>query len=252
MFNTYILNLDSENERYNKQLPELNKLGINPIRVSGVLGKPNINNTNVSNMCKLTCPYSVIGCALGHYKIYEQFIQDDTNNVCLILEDDAFPKFNDKMSLYDVLFKYNPNTWDILQLHCDSLNKRDCGNSVTHMSGSNAAYFITKKGAKKMLSFKIHTHIDLETNLNKQIVKLKTPNNLFYTDEDDSSNRNDLKFLDFINANYDVGEKKIKHFLSFKSFRIPFTNKNILVFHIIIINFIVIFLTLYFIKKYFL
>lgn len=235
MFNTYVLNLDSEYNRVEKQFPELRKCGLDPIRVSGVKGNEFTKHPYLSDLCKITCPYSVIGCALGHYKIYEQFLNNDPNNICLVLEDDAFPKFNHVDVLNQVLFENNSQEWDILQIHCDGIFKNDCKNEVTLKSGSTAAYFITKKGANKMLSHKINTHIDLDTNNDKSIIKKKTKENFFFTDEKSSTNRIDNKLFSKLNFQYAHGEKTIGDFLSFKVFRIPLLNKDVLVYHTIIL-----------------
>lgn len=228
MFNTYVLNLDSEYNRVEKQFPELRKCGLDPIRVSGIKGNEFTNHPYLSDLCKITCPYSVIGCALGHYKIYEQFLNNDPNNVCLVLEDDAFPKFNHVDALNQVLFENNSQEWDILKLHFDGANEKACNQTeITGLNfGSTAAYFITKKGAKKCLKNKINTHMDLNLLFLKDLNLKKNKIALFYTDETNSSNRN-INWIEKFSTKNHCGEKTNLMFFNFYIFRIPYLNIQI-------------------------
>jgi hypothetical protein len=159
---TYVLSLDTE--RFNKQHKALEAAGIYDIqKIDGVVGKNELQNKNVTALCRASCPYSLIGCSLGHRKIYEHFIATNDDDVCLVLEDDAFPLFKDWSEV-----KVTDSDWDILQLHCDGPLPLSCSaDRPSALSGSMAAYFITKEGTRKMLDQKVYTHLDIQRNLNK-------------------------------------------------------------------------------------
>jgi len=228
-FNTYIINLKTEPERIKKQIPGLKKTGLDPIVIEAVDGKTQVNNENLTFFCKYFRPFSVIGCALSHYKVYSHFIENDQNDICLVLEDDAFPLFKNKDVLSRILNQFSTVQWDKIQLHCDNIREKGCEGTVSKTySNSTAAYFVSKKGAQKILKGKIDTHFDRDLNSRKELIRLKTPRNYFYTDESVSSNRKNYFFLKYFEKiPYAVGEKNVSHHLGFNWYRIPFVNINI-------------------------
>ena len=258
MFNTYVINLDSQPGRWNAQSKELAKVGINPIRIKGVLNEDNSTNKYHSFIGRKTSSYK--GCNSSHVKACENFINNDPNQIALILEDDAYPKFNNVKNLENYLENCYPYDFDMLLVHCDGRcpikNKQ---NSLV-FSGSGAGYFITKEGAKKILNHKFHSAFDFETNLIPNFKKIVSDKNFFWTDENyimtnnTSSHRiksNQLndnttdKIMTKLTCNR--GEKTWRHIKNFKTLKIPIINYNLKVNHLIIIFLIILF---FIIKKF--
>lgn len=231
---TYVLSLDTE--RFNKQRTALEAAGIYDVqKIDGVLGKNELQNPNLTPVCRASCPYSLIGCSLGHRKIHEHFIDNDPNDVCLVLEDDAFPLFKDKSEI-EALVSTNTSSpdWDILQLHCDGMFNRSCSSDRPNVtSGSTAAYFITKEGALKMLDQQVYTYSDIQTNLDSRINKKKTPTNYFYTDERKSMNRIDGGGGGWFNFLMPHGEKTYDNLFSMKVVRLPGTSTELTFYNVV-------------------
>lgn len=143
-----------------------------------------------------------IACALSHYKIFEQLVNDDEFDAYLILEDDVVlqqyddePDFNLKNVLYE-LDLYTP-LWDIAYLNEPkfiSPNSLKEFNKFWNMGiFSNftdaCSYIITKKTAKKLIELH-NQHIDLcaDDFLTRQVYlcSLRTKKPIFinnYTNE---------------------------------------------------------------------
>jgi GR25 family glycosyltransferase involved in LPS biosynthesis len=251
MYKIYIINMNRHPERLAKQLKALRAVGITDVvRVTGVVGDAVTNDPRISSLCQYTCPYSVIGCGMSHYNAYETFLADeDGNDACLILEDDAFPLFKDRSDLDAVLTAHPPSNWDIFKLHCDGLFKGSCPSnddlSMAVDSGSNAAYFVSRAGAQKLLRTRLYTHIDFHMNINTDLIKRKTPYNYFYTDEAHSDNRNDGGGGGWFNFLTPHGEKTYDNVLSMKMFRIPGTDIELTAYNIIFFIIFVCCLTAY-------
>ena len=237
---TYVLSLDAA--RFSKQQAALEAAGIYDVqKFDGVIGKNELQNPNLTPVCRASCPYSLIGCSLGHRKIHEHFVATSDDDVCLVLEDDAFPLFKDWSEV-----KVSSADWDILQLHCDGPLSRSCSaDSPSVISGSMAAYFITKEGALKLLDQQVYTYPDIQTNLDSRINKKKTSKNYFYTDEKKSMNRIDGGGGGWFNFLMPHGEKTYDNLLSMKMFRIPGTDIELTAYNIIIFILFVCCLTAY-------
>ena len=266
---TFVINLDDYKENYIKQLAYLESIGISPHRFSGINAlkdehlKP-IYKQYISNFALHFTPKSVIGCALSHIlcckHIYDNYINIEDNNnkiACgaisplyfLIMEDDAFPKYN-KTEFYERLNKtiydiqiLDPN-WEIIQLHSDCFYSTTDSYNTHFACGSTAAYLISESGLKKNLKYKILSHVDFVEHNFIRYRKYRAKENLFYTNEKESLNRNINKtknlsyyslyfksyILELIN-NYTQllnlrGEKKYENFLEFKLFKLPYFKKE--------------------------
>lgn len=258
MFNTYVINLDSQPGRWDAQSKELIKVGINPIRIKGILNEE-ASDENYSFLGRKTSLFK--GCTSSHIKACNNFLNNDPNQIALILEDDAYPKFNNVKILEEYLETCHPYNFDMLLVHCDiRCPIKDKQKSLV-FSGSGAAYFITKQGAKKILNHKFTTVIDFETNLIPNFKKIVSGENFFWTDEnyimtnDISSDRIESKqkndnMIDKIitKLSFNRGEKTWRHSKNFKFFKIPIINYTLTVKHLIIILFTLI---LFFIIKKF-
>lgn len=264
---TFVINLDDYKENYNKQLPYLENIGLKIERFSGINAlkdehlKP-IYKEYISKFALNCTPKSVIGCALSHIlcckHIYENYINLEDNNIAcgaispqyfLIMEDDAFPKYVKEdflnrlnKTIYEIQL-LDPN-WEIIQLHSDGPFPTINTYSTHFISGSAAAYLISESGLKKNLKSKILSHMDfIEHNFIK-FRKYRAKENLFYTNEKDSLNRNINKtknlsyyslciksnILELINKYTNLlklrGEKTYANFLEFKLLKLPYFKKE--------------------------
>ena len=244
-FTTYVINLDKNKDRWCKQSRELRNVGIIPTRFSGYTYN-DIDKNELLNKFGLFyhfCSNSMIGCAYSHLKVLEKFIETN-EKVCLILEDDAYPKFKNVSELNILIKNIYENIliepWDVYALHSDGIINDKIYNFKNILSMSNAAYFITRKGAKNLLKCIIYTHCDLNFNISHllgNIIKKINKENFFYTKEElTSDNRkinNNYCLLDIIinkiilNKKILRGEKKWKHIKNHTFINIPIVNYNL-------------------------
>ena len=244
-FKTYVINLDTNKDRWNIQSKELSNVGIYPERFSGYRYN-NIDKHEVLNKFGLFyhfCTDSMIGCAYSHLKVLEKFLKTN-DKVCLILEDDAYPKFKNKIELNILLKNIYDNIlieqWDIYTLHSDGIINDKFYNFKNILSMSNAAYFITRHGAINLLNKQIYTHCDLNININNllgNIIKKIHKINLFYTKEellsDNRKNNTNYSMLDLtisktiMNKKLLRGEKEWKHIRNHTFINIPIFNYNL-------------------------
>ena len=261
---TFVINLDDYKENYIKQLPYLESIGLKIERFVGINAlkdehlKPEYKQY-ISNFANNFTPNSVIGCALSHilcYKhIYDNYINQDNitrgdnTPYFLIMEDDAFPKYVKEDFFYRLnktisdIAILDPN-WEIIQLHSDAFFPTLDTYNTHFVCGSTAAYLISESGLKKNLKSKILSHMDfIEHNFIK-FRKYRAKENLFYTNEKESLNRNinktknlsyySLYFktyaLELINKYTNLinlrGEKKYENFLEFKLLKLPYFKKE--------------------------
>ena len=237
-FNTYVINLDEQHKRYESQEKKLNGVGIYPVRISGNYRKDvskSIYDKHFHSFYKHYIPDSVIGATSSHLKAIQYFLDNDTNEVALILEDDAYPLFDNVMYLRD---KLNDRDWEMLLLHCDGL----CSNKWTRpniLTGSVAAYFITREGAQKILNHKFRTYLDIDTNNVKNLKKRVDKKSSFWADEEgimsgekgvsrDDSGTTCPSIFKFVSPFIiSRGEKTLCHVKNYKAFKIPYIERNV-------------------------
>ncbi len=260
---TFVINLNDYKSNYDKQLPYLETIELKVERFVGInaIKNEHLNPEYKEYISKFAfnfTPKSVIGCALSHMlcckHIYDNYIINessygDKTPYFLIMEDDAFPKYlktefyeNLNKTIYEIQL-LDPN-WEIIQLHSDAFYPTQ-ETYFTHFAcGSTAAYLISKNGIIKNLKSKILSHMDfIEHNFIK-FRKYRAKENLFYTNEKDSLNRNINKtknlsyyslytktnILEFINKYTNIfklrGEKSYANFLEFKMLKLPYFKKE--------------------------
>jgi len=235
-FNTYVINLDSQKKRYEVQENKLNEVGIYPTRISGYtfeeIGESELQKHFVQTTPFLK-PRNTVGCSYSHIQALKHFLENDPYDVALILEDDAFPLFTNVVHLEKKLENID---WDYLSLHCDGVCPKYGGKSGL-LSGSTAAYFITREGAKKIINYKHSFHYDIQTTTMKNLDKKIDDKNSFWTDENAkmsgeiSSNR----YNRYCHSIYDKitdkvvnrGEKTACHFKDYAILRIPLLGYNV-------------------------
>ena len=182
-YNTYIINMASATDRWNKISKNLDNVGINYSRFDAINGR-NIDeryDQYISAM-KPVIPDGIVGCGLSHFMVAKQHFENN-DNIALILEDDSIPMFDDKNIIYEVIERA-PKDWDMILLYSQGItNYRDNTWEITSKfaTGSSAAYLINRSGYQKRYNngdYKLLTHTDAERGLYKANV-YKTPMPLF-------------------------------------------------------------------------
>ena len=252
----YVINLDKYKKNYYKQLPYLNEIGLKVNRFKGInaIENEHLNskyNKYLSNFAINFTPKSVIGCSLSHMMcskyIYDNYIKNNNSiyDYFLIMEDDAYPIY-DKIEFYNILNKNISDInildkdWDIIQLHSDGMYNTEDTYICHYLCGSTAAYLISKKGINKLLKNKVYWHTDCIDHNFIKFNKFRCKTNLFWTDEKNSLNRNNINYikyksliikseiLNILNKYTNIlelrGEKSFKNYLQFKIFKLPYTN----------------------------
>ncbi len=199
MFDTYIINLDRKIENFYKLQNIYRNIGIYPKRVSAVDAAKNEHlehKHKINKLCLKACPDIVMAISLSHKMVAEEFLKTD-KDYCLVLEDDAYPK-EDIPNMVDKIMKMQekvPSDWDFISLYCQGVCKKD-SIQTNWLSGSTAAYLMSRGGAIKTINTKVKYHADMDRATNKNYNIYKSPYNLFITDETTSDNRNEnINFL---------------------------------------------------------
>jgi hypothetical protein len=219
--------------------PYLVEQGFLPIRFSGVDASKGDHLEyldHITPVCQSTCPKGVMGIGLSHI-LLAQKLWDQGTEVALVLEDDAYPKVEDLQSEIEKTILEVPDDWSIIKLHCDYCHE---GHTNSGAGGSLAAYVINRKGMDFMRNLKLAWHLDVQIRFEPTVYKSRE--NLFWTDEHQSENRESVstplgKFLDNFIPN--SGEKTIDHLLSFKVFRVPGTTFEVTGWHLLGVIFLV-------------
>lgn len=189
---------------------------------------------------------SSIGISLAHINVWKKIRKNKEliNDFSIILEDDTllnidYNKFINEIN--KIIENYN---FDIYKINSDF------NNGFT----STAAYIINNKSIDKIINNHriILGHLDFDLYLLKLLNKIKLlthKENLFITDENESTNRKDnyniLRLLDNIKLS-DRCDKNLRHFLTFKVFR--FFNYETIVFELLL--FVLLIVSIIFKLKY--
>ena len=168
---------------------------------------------------------SAIGISLAHMNVWKKIRKNKSSNnevlindFSIILEDDTLLNIDNNEFNNEINKIINNYNFDIYKIHSDF------NNGFTSM----AAYIINNKSIYKIINNHkiILGHLDFDLYLLKLLNKIKIlthKRNLFITDENESTNRKDnyniLRLLDNIKLS-DRCDKNLRHFLTFKVFRI--------------------------------
>lgn len=238
---SFVINLDTKIENFEKQLPHLRKIGLEPKRFPGVTPDTISKYADKQSLtCKYTCPISTVCISTSHAMV-AKMIYESGVDYGLVMEDDAFPLDTSADEFFLKIQKTLsevPNNWDIILLHCDGWCSPGDTNT-SDKSWSFAAYLISRKGAEKLSNYPISGNFDFITSISSEFIKYKSTENLFYTDEKTSTNRN--KLFTNIDSIFDKfyppnsGEKTWREFMGYKLFRIPFTNIELNSEHLILV-----------------
>ena len=186
---------------------------------------------------------SSIGISLAHIKVWKKIRKNKSlknkvliDDFSIILEDDALINIDNNEFNNEIIKIINNYNFDIYKLHSDF------NNGFTSL----AAYIINNKSIDKIINNHkiILGQIDFDIYILKLLNKIKLlthKENLFITDENESTNRKDnykiLRLLDNIKLS-DRCDKNLRHFLTFKIFKI--LNYEIIVFEILLLVLLII------------
>jgi len=200
MFNTYVINLDKDVEKWNLIKDRLQSHDISPIRYSAVnaMIPEHIQKYNykLSTFATNFCPKVPMAIALSHLSLIEHIYKTDTNDFALILEDDVVPNVeNITQSIYSVVEGVQDNMWDIIKLHYFFYtNKQKASYKNYKMTCSAAAYLISKKAIEILSKEKVYYHYDLQINF-ANVRMYKSPQKIFKTYELESSSNRDSNVI---------------------------------------------------------
>ena len=255
MFNTYVINLKKDRERWVRIYNHLKEHNIKPIRFNAIYGKKlkkKEYSEHITKKCQIFCPDSVKGCGLSHILLSKYLYNNDKNEFALVLEDDAFSKTKNLKKRINNIIKQVPKDWEIIMLYCQGKCDKTKQYNRNKIVGGMVAYLINKKGQKKISNLKLSTHIDMQIYLlnHKKIKTYHYRNNLFDTPIDNISNNKNNNSIYNIFDNIDIGlTHKPSFYCKFYLLKNPITKKNITFGEILLycISFILIF-SLLFIK----
>ena len=244
---TYVINLDKHIDNFNKQKPILESVGLDIERFSGINALENEHlkyKKHIHKLALLFTPKSAIGCSLSHILLAQHILKHKSdikydNSYVLIMEDDAYPIEKDSIMFQEKLRKCIDNInildakWDIIQLHSDFIFPSHKTFSTHPFCGSTAAYLISYRGLIKMANLKTTSHIDAHTSISLKFRKYRIKENLFWTDEKNSTNRIDYKNI-LLKLKHNIlskilplrGEKTWSNYLNFKFIRLPGLGKE--------------------------
>lgn len=156
--NIYLINLDRREDRLQATLENLDKMGISFIRVSAVDGM--LLSKDMPHWTYNLTP-GEIGCYLSHKNCLELIAASDAE-YGIVLEDDL--DFSSKFSKYVINEKWIPKDADIIKL--DTCHEVVFIKNIVDLMDGNvrvgrllsdhlgaAAYIVSRKAAKQLLSF---------------------------------------------------------------------------------------------------
>jgi GR25 family glycosyltransferase involved in LPS biosynthesis len=192
---SYVINLKRRPDRLRNFFTR-NEKELFPITVfEGVDGKTLSPNHKVQRAF-LSGDYNyrrgIVGCAMSHMKIWKEFLTNNNQTYCLVVEDDAelCENFIDKIMYllskheneFDVMFlHYNPYPqYNKKELHTNAPPKAEIWSkerSMRENMGSGAGYILTRQGALNLLR-----HVQMNGVYNAiDWVMFKSENRIMYT-----------------------------------------------------------------------
>lgn len=260
-FNTYIINLDKDVNKYKKLSKSLNSKNINHERFSAIYGK-HIGNKYNNHIMKHKClvPKNILGIGLSHYFVCKNHFEK-SDDYAFVLEDDAVLLFDDKNDVEQII-KSAPPDWDIILLYAQGItNYRNNTWNTSFLTGSAIAYIINKNGYNKWFgnNFKVDGHVDatriIRTVDGTNLKVYKTPVIMVKPDDTNISSSSTnygtaIKYFDnIINCMFcDTFETRTTYFtasqaIKYKLLRIPYLDIELDAFMIVIIVLLIIIIT---------
>lgn len=240
-FNTYVINLKKDNQKWEKIQSNFKNTGIKLIRFNAIHGANLTNDDKIFKKnhttikCNLFCTDPMIGCGLSHIKLANYIVNNDKNDYSLILEDDVKPNVSNFKHEIMKAITNAPKNADIIKIYYHGACKHP--NSPLLICGSAAGYIITKKGAEKVSNFQLYYHIDWQMQQTPNLIIYNNPKLLLSENFEDSNiaEQNILNKIDNIKGL----SPPISWYLNEPLFKIPYFNITITFIKFIILLYII-------------
>jgi len=174
----YVVNMDSQKERWDSAKSLLNKMGIDPIRYPAVDKKVIASLGGRDGLKRLGLidkddsdldSEGTIGCGLSHRTIWSS-IADKEDNTCICIFEDDITSYINKEDLIERLNTAWENIdpdWDVLYLgrcidSCEDAIKIKDGLYKSLRPYCNHAYIVSARGARKLLTRPLYTGVDTQ------------------------------------------------------------------------------------------
>ncbi len=167
-----IINLERRPDRKKSTIDKLSKININKYEWIKAVDGFNIPPTNYIKQLfegnDFNFRKGVVGCALTHYNLWKQLINDNDNNYYLILEDDCEFSSSFKENIEYFKEDFNKKNLILLGYHMYEKNRNDFDNiynpkhnnnvNITNLNsslciGGTFSYSINKQGARKLVDY---------------------------------------------------------------------------------------------------
>lgn len=166
---TFIINLDDAHQRYRETKSALLQAsGFSEQHIFRFDAKRcDRSAPDITLFCRTFCPDKTLGCALSHRAVAD-FALTNSHYISfpiLILEDDTYPTEPASLaeSIIQLKTQYKDRDWDIILLDTAGLYSSE-GQKAGFLSGSTAAYLLSKEGALKLRDAVIPWHADILRN----------------------------------------------------------------------------------------
>jgi len=215
MFPSFVINLDSQPERYTQFKERFAHTDLKHItRVPGCNGKQHRHHHLVNPYVQPFLTDAIIGCGLSHLMLAKR-ISDSNFPFALVLEDDVVPLRNDlTRHMYSYYEQFGDDV-DVIRFFCQGI----CPTNNSRLSGSTAVYLITSKGATKMAGMTLSYHIDVQMNHSSLVIR-NVNGDVFKT-------LDDTKHYNFPFLNLPILNQKLGFWGNQTLFRIPILSINV-------------------------
>jgi GR25 family glycosyltransferase involved in LPS biosynthesis len=215
MFPSFVINLDSQPERYQQFKERFSHTDLKEIkRMTGCDGKQNRNNPSVNPYVRPYLTDAIIGCGLSHIMLAKHIV-DLNYPFALVLEDDVVPLRNDLSHVIYMYYEQFGKDVDVIRFFCQGI----CPKNYSRLSGSTAVYLITRKGAMKLAGMTLSYHIDVQMN-NSCLVTQNINGDVFKT-------LDSTKHYKFPLLNVPIMNQKLGFWGTQTLFRIPILKINV-------------------------
>ena len=162
MLNTYIINLNNNNEKIDNIIFKIGKNnGLNLMKVNTFQFNNVFINDKINNLLKLFSKNNN-NYSLTYLKLIENLhTKIGDNKYSLIFDNTLIPKYNNIKERIDVIVKeFNGTDWDIIKLYDTSGCLKDCSGTF----GLNC-FLINKSGQEKIMKYQFSDDDNEELNL---------------------------------------------------------------------------------------
>lgn len=157
----YVINLKHRKDRWESVQEKFKGTNLKLTRFNAINGK-DLNDDQIEKLttkfCYYFCSPGMIGCWLSHYKLWEQIVKSNDENV-LILEDDAYPVDDYNKRINQVL-KEIPKNYDLIYFGCNGSCDEDVNWFYRLFYGDDKEIYLNGKKSENFFRprFPLTTH----------------------------------------------------------------------------------------------